>query len=160
MTTRNWNIVISFRYFYKFFQNELFSLCRFYSNLSNLFGPLQYWDVFRYENAWCMSVQLNTASFYTAPTAKYIHHFTIFICGKTHFENNLKTVAIKLTFILSKWFFSRCCDMLAMLPPLKTTLPHQISSYLTLTKKRISNVFVKGIFGYLLRAPLRVDAYN
>jgi hypothetical protein len=25
------------------------------------------------------------------------------------------------------------------------------------TKKRISNVFVKGIFGYLLMAPLRVD---
>jgi heme O synthase-like polyprenyltransferase len=49
--------------------------------------------------------------------------------------------------------------MLAMLPRLKTTLPHQISSYLTLTKKRISNVFVKGIFGYLLRAPLRVDIY-
>jgi hypothetical protein len=37
--------------------------------------------------------------------------------------------------------------MLAMLPRLKTTPPHQISSYLTLTKKLIANVFVKGIFG-------------
>jgi hypothetical protein len=45
--------------------------------------------------------------------------------------------------------------MLAMLPRLKTAPPHQISSYLTLTKKQISNVFVKGIFGYLLTAPLR-----
>jgi hypothetical protein len=26
--------------------------------------------------------------------------FTIFICGKTHFENNLNTVTISLTFIL------------------------------------------------------------
>jgi hypothetical protein len=35
----------------------------------------------------------------------------------------------------------------AMLPRLKTTPPHQ-------------NVFVKRIFGYLLRAPLKVDTYN
>jgi hypothetical protein len=47
--------------------------------------------------------------------------------------------------------------MLAMLPRLKTTPPHQISSYLTQTKKRISKVFVKGIFGYLLKAPLKAD---
>jgi hypothetical protein len=47
-----------------------------------------------------------------------------------------------------------------MLPRLKTTPPHQILSYLTLTKKLISNVFVKGIFGYLFRIPLRVDTYN
>jgi hypothetical protein len=45
---------------------------------------------------------------------------------------------------------------IAMLLRLKTTLLHQISSYLTLTKKRTLNVFVKGIFGYLLRTPLRV----
>jgi hypothetical protein len=51
-------------------------------------------------------------------------------------------------------------SMLEMLPRLKTTPPHQISSYLTLTKKLISNVFVKGIFGYLLKAPLKVDTYN
>jgi hypothetical protein len=50
--------------------------------------------------------------------------------------------------------------MLAMLPRLKTAPPHQISSYLILTKKRISNVFVTGIFGYLCRAPLRVGTYN
>jgi hypothetical protein len=50
--------------------------------------------------------------------------------------------------------------MLAMLPRLQTAPLHQISLYLTLTKKRISNVFVKGIFGYLLRVPLRVDTYN
>jgi hypothetical protein len=50
--------------------------------------------------------------------------------------------------------------MLAMLPRLKTTPPHQISSYLTLTKKWILNVLVRGIFGYLLRAPLTVDTYN
>jgi hypothetical protein len=50
--------------------------------------------------------------------------------------------------------------MLAILPRLKTTSPHQISSYLTLTTKRISNVFAKGIFGYLLRAPLKVETYN
>jgi hypothetical protein len=50
--------------------------------------------------------------------------------------------------------------MLAMLPRLKTAPPHQISSYLTLTKKRISNVFVKGIFGYLLTTPLRIDTYT
>jgi hypothetical protein len=48
--------------------------------------------------------------------------------------------------------------MLAMLPRLKTSPPHQISSYMT--KKRISNIFVKGIFGYLLKAPLKVDTYN
>jgi hypothetical protein len=47
-----------------------------------------------------------------------------------------------------------------MWPLLKTARPHQISSFLTLTKKRISNVFAKGIFGYLLRASLRVDTYN
>jgi hypothetical protein len=47
--------------------------------------------------------------------------------------------------------------MLAMLLRLKTTPPHRISSYLTLTKKRISNVFVKGIFGSV---PLKVDTYN
>jgi hypothetical protein len=47
-----------------------------------------------------------------------------------------------------------------MLPRLKTAPSHQISSFLTLTKKQISNGFVKGIFGYLLRAPLRVDTYN
>jgi hypothetical protein len=50
--------------------------------------------------------------------------------------------------------------MLAMLPRLKTTPPHKISLCLTLTKKLISNVFVKGIFGYLLKAPLKVDTYN
>jgi hypothetical protein len=51
--------------------------------------------------------------------------------------------------------------MLAMLARFKTTPPHQISSYYsTLMKKRISNVFVKGIFGYLLMAPLQVDTYN
>jgi hypothetical protein len=33
MSTRNWNIVIFF-HFYKFFQNELFYLCRFYSNMA------------------------------------------------------------------------------------------------------------------------------
>jgi hypothetical protein len=44
--------------------------------------------------------------------------------------------------------------MLAILPRLKTTPPHRISS---LTKKRISNVFEKGIFGYLLRAALKAD---
>jgi hypothetical protein len=55
-----------------------------------------------------------------------------------------------------KLIFVRCYDMLEMLVRLKTIPPNQISSYLTLTKKRISNVFVKGIFGYLLRAPLRV----
>jgi hypothetical protein len=49
--------------------------------------------------------------------------------------------------------------MLAMLPCLKITPPHQVSSYLTLRKKRISNVFVKGIFAYLLMAPLKVDTY-
>jgi hypothetical protein len=47
------------------------------------------------------------------------------------------------------FFFFRFHDMLAMLPRLKTTPPHRILSYLTLTKKRISNVFVKGIFGYV-----------
>jgi hypothetical protein len=47
-----------------------------------------------------------------------------------------------------------------MLPRLKTSPPHQISSYLTLTKKRISNVYVKGMFGYLWRAPLKVDTDN
>jgi hypothetical protein len=46
------------------------------------------------------------------------------------------------------------------MPSLKTSLRHNISSYLTLTKKRISNVFVREIFGYLLRAPLKVDTYN
>jgi hypothetical protein len=50
--------------------------------------------------------------------------------------------------------------MLAMLPRLKTTPPHKISLCLTLTKKLISNVFVKVIFGYLLKAPLKVDTYN
>jgi hypothetical protein len=50
--------------------------------------------------------------------------------------------------------------MLAMLSRLKTTPPHQISSCLTLTEKLISNIFVKGIFGYLLKAPLKVDTYN
>jgi polyphosphate kinase len=50
--------------------------------------------------------------------------------------------------------------MLAMLPRLKTIAPHQISSHLTLTKKRISNVFEKEIFAYLLMAPLKVDTYN
>jgi hypothetical protein len=47
-----------------------------------------------------------------------------------------------------------------MLPRLKTTSLHQISSYLTLAKKRISNIFVKGIFRYLLRALLKVSTYN
>jgi hypothetical protein len=47
-----------------------------------------------------------------------------------------------------------------MLPHLKTTPPHQISSYSTLMKKQISNVFVKGIYGYLLTAPLKVDTCN
>jgi hypothetical protein len=46
-----------------------------------------------------------------------------------------------------KVFYFRCYDMLAMLPRLKTAPPHQISSYLTLTRKRISNVLMKGIFG-------------
>jgi hypothetical protein len=50
--------------------------------------------------------------------------------------------------------------MLAMLPRLQTIPPHRNSSYLTLMKKRISNVFVKEIFGCLLMAPLRVDTYN
>jgi hypothetical protein len=59
-----------------------------------------------------------------------------------------------------KVFFFGCYAMLAMLPRLKTTPPHQISSCLTLTKKLISDVFVKGIFGYLLKAPLKVDTYN
>jgi hypothetical protein len=35
-----------------------------------------------------------------------------------------------------------------------------ISSYLTPKKKTDSIVFVKGIFGYLLMAPLKVDSYN
>jgi hypothetical protein len=48
----------------------------------------------------------------------------------------------------------------ATLPRLKITPPHQISSYSTLMKKHISNVFVKGIYGYLLTAPLKVDTYN
>jgi hypothetical protein len=34
MSTRNWNIVIFFRHFYIFFQNELFYLCCFYSNMA------------------------------------------------------------------------------------------------------------------------------
>jgi hypothetical protein len=52
---------------------------------------------------------------------KYLH-ITIFICGKTHFENNLKTVTIYIYF---KVFFFRCYDMLAMLPRLKTAPPRQ-----------------------------------
>jgi hypothetical protein len=48
--------------------------------------------------------------------------------------------------------------MLAMLPRLKTTPPDRLSSYSTLMKKRILNVFVKGIFGYLNL--LKVDTYN
>jgi hypothetical protein len=83
-------------------------------------------------------------------------YYTIFICGKTHFENCYNFTDIYFI----KVFFSRCYDMLAMFPRLKTSPPHQISSYLTLTKKQISNVFVKGIFRYLLRAPLKVDTYN
>jgi hypothetical protein len=37
---------------------------------------------------------------------------------------------------------------------------HRILSYLTLMKKRIPSVFVKGIFGYLLMASFKVDTYN
>jgi hypothetical protein len=48
---------------------------------------------------------------------------TIFICGETHFENNLKTVTISLIFVYRGVFF-RCYDMLAMLLCLKTTPPH------------------------------------
>jgi hypothetical protein len=69
-------------------------------------------------------------------------HVTIFTCVKAHFENCHNFIDIYFI----KVFFFRCYDMLAMLTRLKTTPPHKILSYLTLTKKRILNVFVKGIF--------------
>jgi hypothetical protein len=50
--------------------------------------------------------------------------------------------------------------MLAILPRLKTTPPDLISTYSTGEEMDFKCLFVKGIFGYLLMAPLEVDTCN
>jgi hypothetical protein len=66
-----------------------------------------------------MFLQLNAVLFSATPRAKYILP-TILICGKTHFENNLKTVTTALRALRAVL----CCEVLAFEGVLFTVNPH------------------------------------